>query len=199
MIQSDSINEILALLGERLDQTGADPIRIVVSGGAALIATGVITRGTHDLDILATRSEVDGEIFRSWPLPDYFQEAILEVAEALELSPNWANAMTSLLMVDLTALPPQVWSSIETQEFGSSLTVDFIGRDGQIYLKAWAAFGRREERDISDLRAMNVSEKEASEILEWMVKEELISPFHQERISEVMKQIGHENVVPRFD
>jgi len=148
---------------------------------------------------LATRSQVDGEIFRAWPLPDYFIEAVGEVAEAMNLSPKWANATTSLMMIDLTALPRQVWTSIETREFGSSLTVDFVGRDGQMFLKAWAAFGRDEERDINDLREMRISAREAQEIIDWMVKEELITPFHQDRITEIMEKIGHAGVVPKFN
>ena len=123
-------------------------------GGAALRAAAVISRVTKDVDVLATRGEVDGEISSAWPLPDSLNQAVADVATELDLPKNWLNASTSLLIGPLDELPAEVWTDLHERSYGSLLRISFIGRAGQIPLKLHAAIGRRETRDLDDLHAL---------------------------------------------
>jgi hypothetical protein len=89
-IVEDSLN----LLGELLAARKERLIHLVVSGGAALLAAEIVSRTTHDVDVIAMRGEVDGDILDGHPLPEFFKECVREVAEEKRLRANWLNAST---------------------------------------------------------------------------------------------------------
>ncbi|MDF1738350.1 MAG: hypothetical protein P1U86_04255 [Verrucomicrobiales bacterium] len=197
-LNRDTLAQSLILLGEYLEAEKSDPIRLIVTGGAALQATGITGRTTYDLDILATRGTVDGEISPAHPLPEHFNEAAEAVAVEMKLASNWANANTSLLMIGFERLPGEIWTDLLVKNYGPCLEVSFMGRTGQIYLKIWAAMDRDRESDLSDLRQLNITEAEARKVIHWLIDEELISLRAPERAEEVMKKIGHEGIIPKF-
>jgi len=49
------IEEALSRLGELLEASDADPVGLLVCGGAALIVQGYVPRTTHDVDVLTRR------------------------------------------------------------------------------------------------------------------------------------------------
>ncbi len=122
--------------------------------GAALRATALVSRVTKDVDVIATRGEVDGEITPAWPLPDSLRKAVADVAAELALPAHWLNASTSMLVGPLEDLPPEVWADLHERAYGPRLRIAFVGRAGQIPLKLHAAVGRREARDLDDLIAL---------------------------------------------
>ena len=56
-IDVSKLNEALTLLNEQLILNDAPATEIVVCGGSALIATGLIPRTTQDVDIVALMKE----------------------------------------------------------------------------------------------------------------------------------------------
>ena len=54
-----------------MDAEKSSDLRLVVSGGAALIATGIIERSTNDIDVFAQR-ELEGDLIPGNPLPSWF-------------------------------------------------------------------------------------------------------------------------------
>ena len=73
-IDISKLNEALLLLNEQLILTDAPATEIVVCGGSALIATGLVPRTTQDVDIVALiQSNV---LIDSEPLPDYLKELL---------------------------------------------------------------------------------------------------------------------------
>ncbi|MGJ8643629.1 MAG: hypothetical protein ACSHX9_09495 [Luteolibacter sp.] len=152
--EGDPLDEALNLLGELMEIRKANPQHLVVCGGAALRAIKIVSRTTKDVDILASRGEVDGEINFAWPLPEELKAAVADVAAELRLRDDWLNASTSLLVGSLADMPPEIWRDMTVQAYGTRLKISFIGRLGMIFLKLCAAVERDEQRDMDDLIAL---------------------------------------------
>lgn len=156
-----------------MDAERTPEIRIVVSGGAAMIATKIIERSTADIDVFAQR-ELEGDLIPGHPLPEWFVLLVDRVAARENLPRNWINATTSLVGGGLSLLPPRVLQQLDEREYGSRLKVGFLSRQAQILLKAHAIIGRDERRDASDFRALAPDESELAEALSWLRENELI-------------------------
>ncbi len=193
------VHESLTLLGELLAERRERPLHLVVSGGSALLAAEIISRTTHDVDVIAMRGEVDGDIIDAHPLPEFLKECAREVAEEKRLGPNWLNAATALLMIDLRRFPTDFLADLVERSYGDWLRVSFIGRSGQIYLKFYAAVGRSEARDLSDLLALAPDAEEAERTARWLIKEELIPLGQLPRLLDLLRNLDHHDLVPRIE
>lgn len=193
-LNHEEIHQALTLLGELLDEAGQALVHLVVCGGSALQAAGIVGRTTKDVDVLARRGEVDGEITMAYPLPVHVVEAAAKVARELRLPDNWLNAATSLLTVPLEQLPPELWSGLEEREYGRSLRLGYVGRVGLIYLKMSAVTGRDERRDLEDLRALAPNRIECEAALRWLKHCELINQGNRTRLESVLKELGHDEL-----
>lgn len=184
-------NKALMLLGEVMESRRIDPCHLVVCGGTALLAAGVISRSTKDVDVLALRGEVDGEIGTAWPLPDALKEAVAEVAVEMGLPPDWLNASASMLIGLLEGLPSEVWSDLLEQACGTRLRISYVGRAGQIFLKLNAALDRREPRDLDDLMALSPTVAECDRAIRWVSESTAMDAARQQRLNEILKILGH--------
>jgi len=184
-------DDALVLLGEVLENRRATPCHLVVCGGAALRATEFVTRVTKDVDVLAFRGEVDGEIGAAWPLPEDLLKAVAEVAVELGLPATWLNASTWLLIGPLERLPAEVWSELREINYGPCLTISYVGRAGQIPLKMCAALDRREPRDLDDLRALAPTAEECRRAVLWIRQAGLPDAGWQSRLDEILEFLGH--------
>lgn len=192
------VHESLSLLGELLAERRERPLHLVVSGGSALLAAEIISRTTHDVDVIAMRGEVDGDIVDAHPLPEFLKECARAVAEEKRLRKGWLNAATALLMIDLRRFPADFLADLVERSYGDWLRVSFIGRSGQIYLKFYAAVARREARDLGDLRALAPDATEAERTTRWLIDEEVISKGHHPRLIDLLRNLGHHDLVPRI-
>lgn len=179
----------LLLLGELLETRGGAPVDLVVCGGAALRVAGIVGRVTKDVDVLARRGAVDRELMGAFPLPDHVKEAAADVAEELRLPKDWLNASTSLLMVPLEDLPAVVWSGVIEKEYGAALRIGFVGRVGQIYLKAYAAVGRNEKRDVEDLKALAPTREEWLAVVVWLDRCGSMDDAKRKRLADVEGEV----------
>ena len=169
---NDPLDEALRLLGEVMAIRKLQPQNLVVCGGAALRAMNIVSRTTKDVDVLAFRGEVDGEIRFEWPLPEELKAAVADVATELGLREDWLNASTSLLIGSLSDLPASIWKNPMVKSYGSRLTICFIGRIGLIFLKLRAAVERDEKRDRDDLVALAPTIAECSPFSEFFATEQ---------------------------
>jgi hypothetical protein len=185
-------DQALALLGEVLESRRAAPCHLIVCGGAALRAAALVSRVTKDVDVLATRGEVGGEITSAWPLPDTLKEAAAEIAAELGLPTNWLNASTSLLIGPLDELPVEVWTDLHERSYGFRLRISFIGRAGQIPLKMRAAISRRETRDLDDLHALAPTADECRQATQWL-RRTGFNAADEQRLLEILTLLGHGN------
>ncbi len=197
-LDQNIVHESLTLLGELLGGRRERALHLVVSGGAALLAAEIISRTTNDVDVIAMRGEVDGDIVDAYPLPEFLKECAREVAEEKRLRPGWLNAATALLMIDLRRFPSDFLGDLIERSYGEWLRVSFIGRSGQIYLKFYAAVARSEARDLGDLRALAPNATEAERTARWLIEEEVISKGQYPRLIELLRNLGHHDLVPRI-
>lgn len=198
-LDHDIVHDSLTLLGELLEGRRLRPLHLVVSGGSALLAAEIVSRTTHDVDVIAMRGEVDGDIIDAYPLPEFLKECVREVAEEKRLRPNWLNAATAMLMIDLRRFPADFLSELVERSYGGWLRVSYIGRSGQIYLKFYAAVARSEARDLGDLRALAPDADEAERTARWLIEEEVISKGHIPRLLDLLRQLEHHDLVPRIE
>lgn len=185
-------DEALALLGEVLESRRFVPCHLIVCGGAALIARAIVSRVTKDVDVLATRGEVDGETSAAWPLPEALKTAVSDVAVELGLPANWLNASTSMLIGPLEDLPSEVWRDLQEKSYGSRLRISYVGRTGQIPLKLRAAVDRREARDLDDLKALAPDPDEFRRAAGWL-RTTGLDAMAERRLNEITEILGHGN------
>ena len=87
-ISGETLDLILGALEEQLRSLG-EAQEIIVIGGSALTALGLVNRTTKDVDLLAIAK--DGELRPAKPLPDALRVARDRVARDFDLGENWLN------------------------------------------------------------------------------------------------------------
>ena len=124
---------------------------LVVIGGSALQALGLIDRATRDVDVMAL---VHGAgLIPADPLPDALVAAADRVARDFGLPEGWLNAGPSDLV--RLGMPAGFLERVTTRQLGPSLTVHFASRYDQIHFKLYAMVDQGAGRHEMDLRALD--------------------------------------------
>lgn len=186
----------LTSLAIRLEQNGANPVEIVVCGGSALILTGLVTRTTEDVDVVALRHE--GRLISPDPLPAELRKAALEVAEDLPLSMDWLSNRPSRTEGGLfqLGLPHQFGQRLQTRPYGTHLKVHFISRFDQIHFKLYAAADRGGYH-IDDLVALDPSPAELEAAARWAMTHDVSEGFSL-ILKDMLRKLGHGAVADRL-
>ncbi len=121
-----------------LDTLISQPTRIIVGGGAALVAAHGIPVVTEDVDGVPDKTTLELSEIKS---------AIREVGRKLKLSQAWLNDYFSPY---LFVLPSDYGSRLIPLFKGKNLEVDALGREDLLLMKCFA--GR--EKDIPHARAL---------------------------------------------
>lgn len=187
------IADMLGLLDGRLDRNGAPPIGIVVCGGAAMIVTGLLSRTTTDVDIVALIDDAE-RLVSPVPLPESLLQAAREVAETMQLPEDWLNNGPSRDEGGLfqMGLPEGFRERLHTQDYGNHLTVYFIDRIDQIHFKLYAAVDRGGYH-ISDLEALRPTAGELTQAARWTLTHD-VSPGFRMLLKRLLETLGYENV-----
>jgi Nucleotidyltransferase of unknown function (DUF6036) len=175
-ITPDSSDVFLAALGEQIAARG-ERFELVVIGGSALLALGLVERTTKDVDIVALRS--DGDLESADPLPDGLVAARDLVARDFSLLPRWLNPGPAKLLE--FGLPDGFVDRLERRDYGAGLTVYFASRYDQIHFKLYAAVdeggpGKHE----ADLRALDPTEAELIAAARWSRSHDPSSGYAEE-------------------
>ena len=187
-IDVSKLNEALLLLNEQLILSDAPATEIVVCGGSALIATGLVPRTTQDVDIVALmKAEV---LVDSEPLPDYLLNAAGNVGIILSLPADWLNnGPASQFQM---GLPSGFLERLTTVVVGAKLTVHYIGRYDQIFFKTFASADRGGYH-VSDLKALNPADEELIAAARWCMTQDTSEAFRM-ILKDMFKQLGWQNV-----
>ena len=163
-----SFQEALRLLNGRLALAGAPHFNLVVCGGTALLAAGLVLRTTRDVDIVALMDE-RGVLVDPAPLPLVLVNAAREVAEDLGLPLDWLNNGPSSGEGGLfrMGLPEGFVRRLTWVTVGEKLAVGFIGRLDQIHFKLYAAVDQAGGYHADDLRQLNPSDEELLAAASW--------------------------------
>lgn len=194
-ISPEQIDLTLRLLGERLSLAQAGPYRLVVCGGAALIACALISRQTtKDIDVVAMM-DATGLMLSPDPLPPALLQEAARVARDLDLPPDWLNNGPSREPGGLfqLGLPAGFQERLVRRDYGAALTVYFAGRLDQICFKLYAAVDQGAGRHLSDLRELNPTHEEIALAARWAVTHDPSDGFRQVLIS-LLRQLGHDDI-----
>ena len=190
-----NLEKALQLLGKLLAIHKREPFWMVICG-SALLARQIISRSTHDVDVLALR-DLEGGVDLAYPLPEALKQAARQVAEELDLEPNWLNSAASLHFPDLRLLPASLWQELDTRVYSDFLKVSFVTRNGQILLKLYAALNRAQARDFDDLSALSPDSNETANALRWLLTK-LPVLTHRDQLPALLTHLGHGHIIPEF-
>jgi len=176
--------DALAALGEQLGQA-SEHVELVVVGGAALLALGLIDRATRDVDVVGIR--VAGVIRSAKPLPAALAAAARRVARDLELPEDWLNpGPTDLLDF---GLPVGFLDRVRFQAYGPHLVVLFASRYDQVHLKLYAAVDQAGGRHGDDLRRLHPTRDELLDAARWTTTHDP-SPGFREQLLLTLELLG---------
>jgi hypothetical protein len=188
-ITPESTNLLLEALGEQLAARG-EHFELVVIGGSALLALGLVNRTTKDVDIVAIRS--DGDLESADPLPAGLVAARDLVARDFSLLPRWLNPGPAKLLE--FGLPDGFVGRLERRDYGPGLVVYFASRYDQIHFKLYAAVdGGGPGKHESDLQALDPTEAELIAAARWSRSHDP-SPDYAESLRGALEFLGVSDV-----
>ena len=123
------LERVLTALGEQLAAQTDESFALVVCGGSALQALGLVQRTTRDVDVLALlRADDFGDplLVTAEPLPPLLLEASRIVGEDFKLPKDWLNNGPTDLLRE--GLPEGCAQRLHTFSYGKSLKVHFLDR-----------------------------------------------------------------------
>ncbi|HEX8646490.1 MAG TPA: DUF6036 family nucleotidyltransferase [Thermoleophilaceae bacterium] len=180
-------DRVLAALAEQLTARG-ERYELVVIGGSALQALGLIDRPTADVDVLALAGA--SGLTGADPLPPGLAAARELVGRDFSMPTDWLNpGPTSLL--DL-GLPDGFMRRVVSRPYGSSLTVHFASRFDQIHFKLYATVDQGPGRHEADLRALDPTPVELQEAARWARSHDP-SPGFDRVLRQVLRALGVED------
>lgn len=159
---AESGARLLDALGVQLELIGAR-YELVVVGGSALLALGLIVRPTQDVDVVALRDRE--RLAPITPFPRSLETARDRVARDFRLPASWLNDGPAALL-DF-GLPEGFLERAERRDYGRALTVWYASRFDQIHFKLYAAVDQGPGKHESDLRALSPSEGELLAAARW--------------------------------
>jgi hypothetical protein len=183
-ITGETLEVLLSALGEQIGALGSR-VEIVVIGGSALTALGLVRRATRDVDVLAIAEE--GELHLAKPLPDPLLSARATVARDFGLDENWLNAGPTELIK--WGLPDGFMTRVVTRHYGPALDVHFAGRVDQIHFKIFAMVDQGGGRHETDLRALDPTEAELIAAARWSITQDP-SPGYRSVLVEALRYLG---------
>jgi hypothetical protein len=175
-VQDRDVGErLFAALGEQLGAAGVS-FDLVVIGGSALLALGLIARPTRDVDLVALltgRTLTDPR-----PLPGPLAAARDRVARDFGLPDDWLNPGPAALL-DF-GLPDGFVDRLERRSYGPALRVHYASRLDQIHLKLYAAADGRSAKHEADLRALQPTRDELLAAARWTRTHDPSQGFREE-------------------
>ena len=184
----------LTALASFLEADRASPERLIVIGGSALIALGIVTRTTRDVDIMAGLDPERG-LVDPRPLSPALRSAADKVARELRLDPNWLNTRPADQV--RAGLPEGFLSRLTRHDYGPYLTIFFPDRLDLIHLKLFAIMDQGHGRHVEDLKALKASEDELLLATRWGLTQDAGVVFPQ-IVRNTLTSLGYGDLTNRI-
>lgn len=195
-ITADSLHHALTLLAELMELRAHPAHHFVVCGGSSLIALGLVRRTvTRDVDILGQIHADD--IVTPRPLPAWLLATAEDVRTQLGLPADWLNAQVAEDTLFRCGLPPGLVTRLVTREYGPRLTISFIARLDQIFLKLHAAVDRDGGRHLQDLLDLAPTGEELLGAARWTRTQDPSEGFRF-NLARMFTELGHGNLADQF-
>lgn len=176
LIEPNIIVDIFEALDRQIGVHGGVLLRLVVCGGTALSALGLVMRTTSDVDILGIVSENKNglTIQRMLKFPDWLVEAADRVGRDFDLPEDWFNLGPASQVG--SGLPEGFDKRLVKRVYGQYLAVYFISRIDQIHFKLYAAVDQNGYH-VQDLFALKPTEDEMEIAAKWVVTQDVSEVF----------------------
>jgi hypothetical protein len=196
MLDKNNLNEILHALDRQIEVHGGVPISLVVCGGTALFALGLILRTTKDIDVLGTVSKEHGQIFvnKINKFPKYFTDASKAVQKDFRLPEGWINKGPTS-QVD-SGLPQGFEKRLVKKQYGNYLSIYYISRIDQIHFKLYAAVDRNGYH-VDDLFQLKPKQQEIEDAARWVLTQDVSIGFKTILI-DFLRKHGYEDISKRI-
>jgi hypothetical protein len=175
-IEANIINDIFEALDRQIGVHGGIPLALVVCGGTALFALGLVMRTTRDVDVLGAVLETEGGLIiqRITKFPDWLIEASNKAGRDFDLPENWLNL--GLASQVESGLPEGFEKRLVKKVYGQYLTVYFISRVDQIHFKLYAAVDQ-DDYHVQDLFVLKPTEIEMEMAAKWVITQDVSEVF----------------------
>lgn len=175
-VEPKIIDEIFIALDRQIKVHSGSHLGLIVCGGTALAALGLVSRITKDVDVLGRVLETeDGLIIQKiTEFPKWLIEAAEKVRKDFDLPENWLN-LGPAPQVEL-GLPEGFEYRIIKRKYGEYLTIYFISRIDQIHFKLYAAVDR-DEYHVQDLYALKPTREEMDTAVRWVLTQDVSEVF----------------------
>lgn len=190
----NTLQQALNALAGFLEADRATPESLVVIGGSALIALGIVSRTTRDVDIMAGVDPERG-LVDPRPMSVALQEAADKVARELQLDPHWLNTGPADQVV--AGLPDGFLSRLNRHDYGPCLTLFFPDRFDLIHLKLFAITDQGSGRHVRDLEALQPTKEELIQAARWVLTQDAGEVFPQ-MVRNTLINLGHGDLVARL-
>jgi len=192
MIHGSNLAEVFSALDRQIEAGGGRKISLVVCGGTALAALGLVSRTTKDVDVLGSLER--GSLHKIGTFPVWLNEAAHKVARDFNLAANWLN-LGPESQLD-TGLPKGIRRRLVKRIYGKRLTIYFISRLDQIYLKLYASLDRGGYHE-EDLFKLKPSKRELLAASRWVLKQDVSAPFREILVS-FLKRHEYDELIGRL-
>ncbi len=178
IIERNNVDRIFNALNDQIGIQGGSAIGLVVCGGTALTALGLIIRTTKDVDVLGLVKEDSAGIHikKIENFPKWFSKAAAIVQRDFNLPKNWIN-LGPAPQVEL-GLPEGFESRLIKKKYGGYLSIYYISRIDQVYFKLYAAVDRNDYH-TDDLFALEPTIEEIEKASEWVLTQDVSDDFRQ--------------------
>ena len=175
---SARLRELLTALDRQLGLAGEEKVELVVCGGSALAALGLVPRTTRDVDVLGLARTTPAGIVveRLERLPAPLAAAALKVARDFNLSADWLN-LGPAPQVGM-GLPDGFGDRVEQRRYGSCLTVYYASRYDQIHFKLYAAVDQ-DSYHVQDLALLEPTDAELLAAARWTLTQDVSGSFRK--------------------
>jgi len=196
MIENKNITEVFNALNSQIALHKGCPLSLVVCGGTALCALGLILRTTKDVDVLGELLN-ENNVLTIKPLdsfPDWLIQAATIVQRDFNLSTNWLNTGPKSQLE--LGLPHGFVERLIKKSYGKFLTIYYISRFDQIHFKLFAALDRGGYH-TDDLIKLKPSHNEMKLASEWVLTQDVSEEF-KNILKDFLIQKGFNEIAERF-
>lgn len=189
-----ALDRALGLVAKVLELGDAQSVRLLICGGSALLALGLVERTTGDVDVLALLDE-DDQLLDAVDLPISVQAAAARVAADLGLPSDWLNMGPKLLTGP--GLPEGCLERIEPRRYGDRLTACFVSRLDQVHFKLYAAADQGPGRHAENLVALRPAPAELLAASRWAMRHDPSEEFRSVLL-DMLRALDHEEVAAQL-
>lgn len=195
-LTADSLHQALGLLAELMELRAHPARHFIVCGGSSLLALGLVRRTvTQDVDILGQVHATS--IVSPRPLPEWLLATAEDVRSQLDLPAGWLNAQVAEDTLFRCGLPEGLATRLVTHHYGPRLTIGFIGRRDQIFLKLHAAVDRDGGRHLQDLLDLAPTAGELLDAARWTRTQDPSDGFLF-NLRALLTQLSHGNLADQL-